>query len=89
MWTRLHPHCISIDFNRKPRKNCSQTEDTVLSKRLCSDHLSLVVIYIFTPSCGFNVSQLVILDCVSARMFTKNVFFITSMTKKTLHILGT
>jgi len=41
-------------------------------------HLSLVVIYILTASFGFNVSQLVILDCVSARMFTK----------KTLHILG-
>jgi len=41
-------------------------------------HLSLVVIYIFTPSCGFNVSQLVNLDCVSGWMFTK----------KTLHILG-
>ena len=44
-----------------------------------SVHLSLVVIYILTTLFGFNVSHLVILDCISARMFTK----------KTLHILGT
>ena len=37
-----------------------------------------VLYYILTPSFSFKVSQFVILDCVSARMFTK----------KTLHILG-
>ena len=41
-------------------------------------HLSLVVIYILTRLFGFNVSQLIILDCVSALMFTM----------KTLRILG-